>query len=196
MVSSFRPVSSYERKELDFYPTPKDALDAVLPHIHTNLIWEPACGDGRISQYFKDRGHMVYSSDLSNYGYAGQDEVRSFYAYDDIPEALKARHSLTILTNPPYGKDTEKFARHALDLAYDHFCETGTMTQVVLLYRHTWDSAAKRKYMTDRLDYKINMCWRMRWIEDTTTSPFHTYSWYIWINGGTGRRQNEYVYQS
>jgi len=55
--------TGYARVERDFYPTPAwvtatliDVIDVKAKH-----IWEPACGDGRISEPLKAAGARVFS---------------------------------------------------------------------------------------------------------------------------------------
>ena len=58
------------RQKDDFYPTPKEAIDALIKV--ENLpkdIWEPACGNGAISKPLISAGHNVISTDLNDYGY-------------------------------------------------------------------------------------------------------------------------------
>lgn len=54
----------------DFYPTPPEAVRALLSvETFEGSIWEPACGDGAISKVLLDAGHEVVSSDLIDRGY-------------------------------------------------------------------------------------------------------------------------------
>ena len=44
-----------DREKNDFYPTPKKATQAILDVINIKgSIWEPACGDGAISEVLKE----------------------------------------------------------------------------------------------------------------------------------------------
>ena len=54
----------------DFYPTPPEAIRALLSvETFEGSIWEPACGDGAISKVLLEAGHEVVSTDLIDRGY-------------------------------------------------------------------------------------------------------------------------------
>ena len=54
----------------DFYPTPPEAVRALLSvETFEGSIWEPACGDGAISKVLLEAGHEVVSTDLIDRGY-------------------------------------------------------------------------------------------------------------------------------
>ena len=66
--------SNLEREIKDFYATPSIAtktlveyLDENYPDIKKNVIWEPACGKGHISEIFRKAGYRecVLRQDLS-----------------------------------------------------------------------------------------------------------------------------------
>jgi len=91
-------VVSNDRKEQDFYPTPKWATEALLDReIFIGSMWEPACGDGAISEVLKSRGFTPYSSDLINRGYPC-DEIDFFETNAKFDN---------IITNPPFSLCTE-----------------------------------------------------------------------------------------
>lgn len=78
----------------EFYPTPPEAARALLSvESFDGDIWEPACGDGAISEVLVGAGYDVVSTDLIAYGYgeAGVDFLTQTKA--------RAKH---IVTNPPY----------------------------------------------------------------------------------------------
>lgn len=106
---SRRPGQSAWRVPFDFYTTPPEATRALLSvETFDGSIWEPACGDGRISRVLKNGGHTVVSTDLINrgYGIAGIDFLKETDA--------RATH---IVTNPPYGSGlADKFIGKALVL--------------------------------------------------------------------------------
>ena len=83
-----------ERDELDFYPTPAYATEALLAReSFTGTILEPACGDGAISEVLKAHGANgdVCSFDIVNRGYGLQADF-----FDTV------QHFDNIITNPPY----------------------------------------------------------------------------------------------
>lgn len=88
----------------DFFPTPAWATHALIDNERfEGDIWEPACGDGSMSEVLALTGQRVVSSDLYNRGYgeAGVDFLES------------KRRATNIVTNPPYNA-AEGFVRSGL----------------------------------------------------------------------------------
>lgn len=73
----------------------------------SHIIWEPACGEGHISESLKQAGHFVISSDIIDRGYGA---VADFFSITS-PPSLHA----DIITNPPYSQATA-FIYHCLEL--------------------------------------------------------------------------------
>ncbi|OYY90191.1 MAG: hypothetical protein B7Y45_08920 [Sphingomonas sp. 28-66-16] len=91
----------------DFYPTPLWATHALIEHEQfEGDIWEPACGDGSMSEVLATTGLPVFSTDLYDRGYgnAGVDFLKS------------ERAASNIVTNPPYNA-AEGFVRKGLQNA-------------------------------------------------------------------------------
>ncbi|AXQ69763.1 DNA methyltransferase [Caulobacter phage CcrSC] len=179
----------YARSEHDHYPTPPKATQAFLDHpyvaslIADRVIWEPACGNGAIVKVIAPQVRATYATDLVVYpGDFEPDGLGDFYAIKDLANDLSLVIGKTaevpdgIITNPPYGKDAERFARHALDLMRP----VGGF--VAMLCRHEWDAAKGRKDLFDSPAFaaKITLRFRPRWFENTTGAPRHSYAWYVW----------------
>lgn len=99
-----------EREADDFYATDPVAIDLLVAafggaHINSN-IWEPACGQGHLSERLKHHGFKVYSTDLVDRGY-GDDH------FDFLTSDLRWHGD--IITNPPY-KYALPFVQHGLEL--------------------------------------------------------------------------------
>lgn len=83
-----------EREANDFYPTPPIAVERLLEfEKFEGNIFEPACGDGSISEGFVKNGFEVYSSDLIDRGYG--DTGIDFLQYE-------GKKFDNIITNPPF----------------------------------------------------------------------------------------------
>lgn len=91
-------------------------------------------------------------------------------------EALKGFRPDAIFSNPPYGKEAERAARHALKLME---AEKGI---VAFLCRHEWDTAKSRADLFDHPAFatKITLRHRPRWIAASEGAPRFSYAWYIW----------------
>lgn len=94
------------RETHDYYATDPKAIKLLLKHeIFSKNIWEPACGEGNLSEVLKQHGHRVLSTDLIDRGY--QDKVMDFLESD-------VKWSGDIITNPPFRYTTE-FIKKGLD---------------------------------------------------------------------------------
>lgn len=96
-----------EREKDDFYPTPPELTRALMAvEYFEGAIWEPACGDGAISECLKKATYPVVSSDLVDRGYG---DARIDFLME---HQLRAPN---IVTNPPF-KLAEMFWRHAIEM--------------------------------------------------------------------------------
>ena len=77
----------------DFFPTPAWATHALVDNEQfTGEIWEPACGDGAMSEVLATTGNTVISSDLYNRG----------YGETGIDFLTTTKRQANIVTNPPF----------------------------------------------------------------------------------------------
>jgi hypothetical protein len=202
--------SGYERIEADFYPTPPENVDCLLqhiiPHSSPSLIWEPACGDGAISERLMEFGYETWSSDLFDHGFGTPN--MDFLAQTKLPNP----NIRAIFTNPPYETISlieeqwaylvplarkygirsnkvslaELFLRHAIELMRP------VKGQVAMFLRNEFDCGSKRMdlFSLPPFHKKIVVTKRPRWIADSTGSPRHNYSWFVFdwrhISGAAG----------
>jgi hypothetical protein len=85
--------SNFERREADFYPTPRAAVVPLIPYLRgIKTFAEPCAGDGDLVRHLESFGlRCVYSGDIR----AGQDALeRADYGDADV-----------IITNPPWLRD-------------------------------------------------------------------------------------------
>jgi hypothetical protein len=90
----------------DFYPTPRWATHALIAsEPFKGEIWEPACGDGSMSEVLAETGNKITSSDLYDRGYgdAGVDYLAA------------NRRVANVVTNPPYNA-AEGFVAKSLEI--------------------------------------------------------------------------------
>ncbi|ARB14342.1 hypothetical protein Ccr5_gp124c [Caulobacter phage Ccr5] len=195
--------SGYARTPLDFYPTPRPAFDALIEALGDDFApffaWEPFAGNGAIATPLKPFVQEVLATDIHRYEGFEVDAVEDFFKLTpadlDRLGALKVRPETVvdekgeerkstplpprpdaIITNPPYGKDAERAARHALDLM------EADQGLVAFLCRHEWDAARSRADLFDHPAFtaKVTLRHRPRWIAGTKGAPRFAYAWYVW----------------
>ena len=99
-----------EREANDYYATEPKAVELLLEQESFSPdVWEPACGEGHISEVLKAHGYNVLSSDLIDRGYEDA-MVMDFF---EVTGNVMGRD---IITNPPY-KYAKDFVYHALDIS-------------------------------------------------------------------------------
>jgi hypothetical protein len=165
-------VSGYARIADDYYPTPPWCTLALLKHFtpHTH-VWEPACGQGHISRVLLETGIVEYSSDLVDRGY-GEPEIDFLKTTAPPNPAIRS-----IITNPPYSGDLpQQFIKHSLTLMGP------VKGSVAMLLRNEYDSASGRSdlFLHPAFALKLVLTKRPKWIEGSTGSPRHNYSWFVW----------------
>ena len=157
------------REKDDFYPTPPDMTHALLAvEQFCGRIWEPACGDGAISEILRLAGHDVVSSDLVDRGYG---IARRDFLMEQMPP-----HAVHIITNPPF-KLGEKFWRHA------HTIAPG---KVAFVARLTWLEGMERATMFRQ--FPLSRVWVAPWrpkfqrgrqATDKDASGMLPHAWYV-----------------
>ena len=113
--------SGGNRASDDFYPTPTSVTQSLCDQVSFNgSIWEPACGDGMMSNQLKKNDYRVYSSDLIDRGYDD-----GFSSVDFLAQRKPAQYGgnriENIVTNPPYNL-AQKFIEHSLDAVSEKAC--------------------------------------------------------------------------
>lgn len=173
-------VSKYERTENDHYPTEAACTVAFYNFLKAQrlvqpdtVFYEPACGDGAISNVIEGFGHKVISSDL----YPQMDAPVKDFLTTDFMIDHDHLSAPVVVTNPPY-------AMPYIDLFLDRMMDLVHNDGVVgaLLMRNEVDCAiSRRKFFRDNPYYfgKLVLNWRPRWVPGSTGSPRHNYAWYI-----------------
>ena len=166
----------------DFYPTPPEAVRALLDAVEFNgLIWEPACGDGAISKVLIERGYEVESTDLIDRGYGTPNRDFLLEWTKTIPN---------IITNPPF-KHAEEFAVHALERATD---------KVAFLCRLGWLEGVGRRslFTTTPLSRVLVFSNRLAINRDGKPLPpgssgMIAFAWYVWEHGYKGKPMIDFL---
>ena len=89
--------SSFGRLERDFYPTPKEAVAPLLPHLGAGVsFYEPCAGAGDLVRHLAAAGHAcVWNCDI--------EPMSDTVAWGDA-FAFYGREADYIITNPPWAR--------------------------------------------------------------------------------------------
>lgn len=166
-----------DRKD-DLYETPRAATRALLDvQGFPGAVWEPACGRGAISNVLALAGHVVYSTDLVNYGFGGSGV--DFLMERRVP-SVSVR---SIVTNPPFKLATE-FVRHALDVI--------EIPSLAILARLAFLESAERSDILERrlarvyiFRNRLPMMHRDGWQGKKSTSAV-PFAWFVWDQNHVG----------
>lgn len=165
--------TSEGRPENDFYPTPPEAVEALLSvESFSGSIWEPACGDGAICKVLEAHGHKVLATDLIDRGWgeAPHDFLTSSYRADNI------------ITNPPF-----KLAETFINLSLER--STG---KVAMLCKLQFLEGAKRKQMFENTPLKMVYVFSKRLTmtrngEKMANGGMICFAWFVFEHGYQGK---------
>ena len=154
--------SNYERVERDFYPTPWQAVEPLVPHLPKNFAFaEPCAGDGQLCRHLEYfGGQCMWASDIEPQlaGIAKNDftEIREWHCID----------SDFIITNPPWD-------RTVLHPMIDHF---SLLKPTWLLFDSDWSHTKQSADYMKRCS-KIVSVGRIKWFGNMTGKD--NCSWYL-----------------
>ena len=168
------------RESDDFYPTPRYAVEELLKReTFDGNIWECACGEGDISEVFKNNGFEVFSSDLINRGYGEQlDFLQSDLVADNI------------VTNPPY--------KLALDFVLK--AKKQGKNKIAMFLKTVWLESESRYQMFQDKDFPLKNIYQFskrvtlyKGGVKMKNSGMISYAWYVWEKGYVGKPTIEWI---
>jgi hypothetical protein len=164
-----------DRQAEDYYATDPKAVDMLLDMEQFNRdIWEPACGEGHMTNVLEARGHNVRCTDLIDRG-VGTGGV-DFLGIDNMEW-----HG-DIITNPPY-KYSLEFVEKALSII-------PTGNKVAMFLKIQFLESQGRKHFLRTFPPKTVYVASNR-IECAINGDFRgtsavCYAWYVWEKGFKG----------
>jgi hypothetical protein len=169
--------TGYARIDRDFYPTPAWVTETLADFISVQgkSVWEPACGDGRMSEALAAAGARVFSSDIVDRGYRAFDRKFDFISSCSSPLLFDA-----VITNPPFGGQgrlAERFITAGIARIGDGF--------LALLLPVDFDSAKTRAELFGRCPQfvgKLVLTRRIKWFEHPTRpgmQPKENSAWFV-----------------
>jgi hypothetical protein len=165
-----------QREKDDFYRTPAHSTKALLAvESFPTSIWEPACGDGAISEVLIAAGHATVSTDLVDRGYS--QAGRDFLFEQSLPAPA-------IVTNPPF-KLADEFVLHALRLG---------ASKVAMFMRLGWleGSARRASLWAPHPPARIwvfsrrQTLWRGDDVSPQEKGGAIAFAWFVWERGHVG----------
>ena len=165
--------SDFERVERDWYPTPKEAVVPLLPHLPRGCYFaEPCAGDGRLAEHLWEAGHTCgWWCDIEPQGKYQIPKMSAFeMGANDVAECDY------IITNPPWD-------RKLLHPMIEHFC---ALKPTWLLFDadwlHTRQSARFMPWLV-----KIVSVGRVKWIPDSKMTGKDNCAWMLFdVNNKEG----------
>lgn len=154
--------SDFERVERDYYPTPRDAILPLIPHLHVgDQFIEPCAGNGAMIDVLREFGLVC----------VGALDIEPQRA--DIPKgnALAASNvgdADLFITNPPWDRDI----LHPLILHLSSLLPTW------LLFDADWMHTLQATSLGARCR-KIVSVGRVRWIEGSDNDGKDNAAWYL-----------------
>ena len=146
-------------------------------------IWEPACGDGAISELLGASGRDVMSTDIVDRGYGtgGVDFLQ-------VKNLSSVRLKFTgVVTNPPFS-----LAQEFVDKAFSF----KDITYCALLLRLSWLESSKRKQWFEtnppariRVSSRRLPMMHREGYEGKKSSSTLAHAWFIWTRGYEGSPQ-------
>ena len=172
-----------ERESNDYYATDPKAVELLLENeTFSNKIWEPACGEGHMSEVLRARGYSVLSTDLIDRGY-GIGNV-------DFLQQTCRNLQADIITNPPY-KYAKEFAEKALEIV-------SIGNKVALFVKLTFLESKPRKqlFLTHPPKTVYVSCSRLKCAKNGVFDKVHSavaYVWVVWEKGYSGSSNLKWI---
>lgn len=153
--------SVFERRERDYYPTPKEAVQPLLRHLPKRTVFiEPCAGDGSLVRHLECAGHVCASA------YDIEPMAEGIERADAL--TLRFNRNNTIITNPPWSRDV----LHEMIVWFSSQASTWLLFDAD--WMHTRQAAP---YL--HLLRKIVSVGRVKWIPDSPYTGKDNCCWYL-----------------
>jgi hypothetical protein len=168
---------------LDFFPTPPWSTRALMEIVYPKVcgfphagftsglsVWEPACGEGHMSEVLKEYFGEVWATDIHQY--AADVIVHDFIAEQtiSIPD--------WIITNPPFGDNTIPFILRAVELARVGVAMFLRLQILETIERYEKIFKPHPPTLIAFFAERVNLC-KGRWDPNGGTAT--AYCWLVWM---------------
>lgn len=207
-IAAHRGGGESMRQEDDFYATDPKAIEALfnapcfsytqvtelyLKNAKNNpyfYFWEPAAGNGNLSNWLRDNGYHTIASDLKYRGCTdgsiidGLDFLTT-YPYNKFKGA--AAHPFVIITNPPYSLATE-FIEHALGILPDGGLYIALMNITYLAGQKRYQRVYSKGNLREIYVFSKRIeCWKNGEQPKDKCGSIANYAWYVFQKGYNGQ---------
>lgn len=171
--------SNFDRNPRDFYPTPKEAVVPLIPHLHGRNYIEPCVGDGSLVKHLSEFGlTCIRAMDIQpNTSYGEQGDATSVNLLSRIFSKSSGGNTASsrqktynpdyIITNPPWSRDI----LHPLIDNFTQYCPTW------LLIDADWMHTKQAAPFLVRCA-KIVSIGRVKWIAGSNNTGKDNCCWY------------------
>ena len=183
------PANAFKRMRNEAYYTPLSAVTPLADFLdgwgllqrQGLQIWECAAGAGYVAKALAKHTSMpIFASDL--FPPPEKKLVWPVAPLNFLNSTGPSGHALAIITNPPYGKNSEQalaFITHGLDL----IAKRGGYMALLLPFE--FDSRASRDHLIGShpiFAAKLTLGTRVRWLNlpQSHNSPMGHHAWFIW----------------
>lgn len=166
-----RSTGTFKHRKNDFYPTPREAVVPLLPHLPNKFtFYEPCAGDGRLVLHLQD-----LSGGIST-GHTDIDPVCSWVGQADAFSVQVPTATDFVITNPPW-------TRSLLHPMIEHFAE---QCPTWFLFDADWIHT-KQSIPYLSMCEKIVSIGRVKWIEDSPHTGKDNSCWYLFDKKNRGK---------
>jgi hypothetical protein len=155
--------SDFERRDRDYYPTPKEAVLPLFAHLDPNTKFiEPCAGDLALVKILEEQGHeCVFASDI-------EPQAPNVLKQDALSSTFNLNPNEIIVTNPPW----DRKVLHPMIVAFSNVAPTW------LLFDADWMHTKQSKEYLPRLR-KIISVGRVKWIPESNGAGKDNSAWYL-----------------
>ena len=164
--------SDFERKQLDFYPTPLEAVRPLIPHLPLKATFcEPCAGAGHLIRHLESYGHRCLSAfDVMPLEEDIRQHDASWITEDDLGGAD------LVITNPPWDRP----------VLHQIIERSARLKPTWLLFDSDW---AFTRQASQHLEIcqKIVTVGRVKWIEGSANTGMDNCCWYLFDEKSAGK---------
>ena len=163
--------STFPRRDRDFYPTPIEAVQPLIPHLPPSATFiEPCAGDGALVSHMARFGyHCVRAMDIEPQGAA----IEKADALTD--DGLHRWGADYIITNPPWSRPV----LHQMIARFSFILPTWLLFDAD--WMHTRQSAPYLPMLR-----KVVSVGRVKWIPDSKMTGKDNVAWYLFDTRRSG----------